>query len=94
MKIERREFIGISAVAMLGVASSGSTSAQPKALDLTEKSLGELQSLMERRVTTSVAVRGRSRSTPMEHIRKREHGIVRLERCAAAKRRKKSRREG
>jgi amidase len=56
MKIERREFIGVSAVAMLGVASSGSTSAQPNALDLTEKSLGELQSLMERRVTTSVAV--------------------------------------
>ena len=56
MKIERREFIGFSAVAMLGVASSGSTSAQRKVLDLTEKSVGELQSLMQSRAATSVTI--------------------------------------
>ena len=56
MKIERREFIGISAAAILGVASTGSTSAQRKALDLAEKSVGELQSLMETRTATSVAI--------------------------------------
>ena len=56
MKIERREFIVISAAAILGVASSGSTSAQRTRLDLTEKSVGELQSLMQSRAATSVAI--------------------------------------
>ena len=56
MRVERREFIGISAAAILGLAASGSVSAQRKALDLTEKSVGELQSLMEARAATSVGI--------------------------------------
>src|SRR4029453_3376882 len=56
MKIERREFIGIAAAAVAGFSASGNTSAQRKALDLTEKSVGELQSLMQSRAATSVAI--------------------------------------
>jgi amidase len=56
MKIERREFIGITAAAMIGVSANGRISAQKTALELTEKSVGELQSLMEKRLATSLAI--------------------------------------
>ncbi len=56
MKIERREFIGISAAAIAGFAVSGSASGQRQGLDLTEKSIGELQSLMQSRSVTSVTI--------------------------------------
>ena len=56
MRIERREFIGITAAAVAGFAASGNTSAQRRAIDLTEKSVGELQSLMETRAATSTGL--------------------------------------
>jgi len=56
MNIKRREFIGIAAVAAAGLGASGNAAGQRRALDLTEKSIGELQSMMERGAATSVSI--------------------------------------
>ena len=56
MKIERREFLGIAAVAAAGFAINGKTSAQGRVLELTERSVSELVGLMASGKTTSVAI--------------------------------------
>ncbi len=56
MKIERREFLGIAAAATAGFAATGNASAQGRALDLSERSVGELQSMLQSGATTSVAL--------------------------------------
>lgn len=54
MKIERREFIGMSAAALAALAVD--TSAHGKALDLTEKTVADLQMMMQKGTATSVAI--------------------------------------
>jgi amidase len=54
MKIERREFIGITAASLLGLA--GTSSAQRKAFDLTEKGVAELTQLMAAGKTSSAEI--------------------------------------
>jgi amidase len=54
MKIERREFIGITTASMLGLVST--SSAQQRALDLTEKGVAELTQMMAAGKTSSVEI--------------------------------------
>ena len=56
MRIERREFLGIAAVAAAGFAINGKASAQDRLLELTERSVSELAGMMASGKTTSVAI--------------------------------------